>query len=203
VKAISNSSAESVTIEIEKPPKAGYVVKAAIVGDWGVGKTCIIRRFAENKFDHDYKPSIGVNIVTKIVDVRGRKLKLQLFDTGGQERFQSLRQRYYTGSNAIIFVFDTTRASSAAAIETKWLDEVKAILGDDFVRVVLANKVDLEQDREVSEYAAKQAADRIKGKYYETSALDGRNVNEAFQDLATQLMDKLFPEAKSVDTESF
>ncbi|MFX1318055.1 MAG: Rab family GTPase [Promethearchaeota archaeon] len=200
---ISNSSAESITVEIEKPPKAGYVVKVVIVGDWGVGKTSLIRRFAENTFDHDYKPSIGVNIVTKIVDVRGRKLKLQLFDTGGQERFQPLRQRYYTGSNAVIFVFDTTRASSAAAIETKWLDEVKAILGNDFIRVVLGNKVDLEHDREVSEYAAKQATDRIQGKYYETSALDGRNVNEAFQDLATQLMDKLFPEAKSVDTEPF
>ena len=203
MKDISNSSAESITIEIEKPPKAGYVVKVVIVGDWGVGKTSLIRRFAENEFDHDYKPSIGVNIVTKIVDVRGRKLKLQLFDTGGQERLQPLRQRYYTGSNAVIFVFDTTRASSAAAIETKWLDEVKAILGDDFVRVVLANKVDLENDREVSEYAAKQATDRIQGMYYETSALDGRNVNEAFQELATQLMDKLFPEAKSVDTEPF
>jgi len=174
--------------------KAGFVVKVVIVGDWGVGKTCLIRRFAENKFDHDYKPSIGVNIVTKIVNVKGRKLKLQLFDTGGQERFQPLRQRYYTGANAVVFVFDVTRASSAVAIESKWLDEVKTVLGEDFVRVVLANKTDL-ADRKVSEYAAKQATDRIQGKYFETSALDGRNVHEAFNELATQLMETLFPEA--------
>jgi small GTP-binding protein len=175
--------------------KAGFVVKVVIVGDWGVGKTSLIRRFAENKFDHDYKPSIGVNIVTKIVDVAGRKLKLQLFDTGGQERFQPLRKRYYTGANAVVFVFDITRASSAAAIETKWLDEVKSTLSDDFVRVVMANKTDLASERTVSEYAAQQATNRIQGKYYETSALDGRNVTEAFIELAAQLMEKLFPEA--------
>ncbi len=175
--------------------KAGFVVKVVIVGDWGVGKTCLIRRFAENKFDHDYKPSIGVNIVTKVVDVKGRKLKLQLFDTGGQERFQPLRKRYYTGANAVIFVFDITRPSSASAIESKWLDEVTSTLGDDFVRVVMANKTDLSSERTVSEYAAQQATERIQGKYYETSALDGRNVSEAFIELATQLMKKLFPEA--------
>ncbi len=180
---------------MEDSPKAGYVVKVVIVGDWGVGKTSLIRRFAENRFAHDYKPSIGVNIVTKIIDVKGRKLKLQLFDTGGQERLQPLRQKYYTGSKAVIFVFDVTRASSAASIESKWLDEVKSILGDDFERIVLANKTDLEPDREVSKYAAKQATDRIQGKYFETSALDGRNVLKAFTELATQLMEKLFPEA--------
>ena len=170
------------------------MVKVVFCGDWGVGKTSLIRRFAENKFDHDYKPSIGVNIVTKILDVKGRKLKLQMFDTGGQERFRTMRQRYYTGANAAVFVFDVTRASSATAIESRWLDEVEEILGSDFERLVLANKVDLDHEREVSEYAAKQATSRIQGNYYETSALDGGNVDDAFSNLGARLMDKLFPE---------
>lgn len=194
MKLISHNSDNSNSPTGAASEKAGFVVKVIIVGDWGVGKTSLIRRFAENKFDHDYKPSIGVNIVTKVVDVDGRKLKLQLFDTGGQERFQPLRQKYYKGANAVIFVFDITRASSASAIESKWLDEVKSILGEAFVRIVLANKTDLESERAVSEYAAQQATDRIQGKYYETSALDGRNVIEAFSELAAQLMEKLFPE---------
>jgi len=147
VRTISAQTNSSNSSEAEKPEKAGFVVKVVIVGDWGVGKTSVIRRFAENKFEHDYKPSIGVNIVTKIIDVKGQKLKLQLFDTGGQERFQPLRQRYYTGANAVVFVFDITRASSASAIESKWLDEVTSTLGNDFVRVVLANKTDLEINR--------------------------------------------------------
>ncbi len=174
---------------------AKYVVKIVLVGDWGVGKTSLIRRFAENKFNHDYKPSIGVNVVTKIIDVKGRKLKFQIFDTGGQERLQTIRQRYYTGAHAVIFVFDITRASSAASIESRWLKEVESVLGSDFERLVLANKIDLESDREVSEYAAKQASSRIQGDYYETSAFDGKNVHTAFEKLAATLLLKLFPEA--------
>lgn len=178
----------------DQSQEAQYVVKVVFCGDWGVGKTSLIRRFAENKFDHDYKPSIGVNIVTKILDVKGRKLKLQMFDTGGQERFRTMRQRYYTGANAAIFVFDVTRASSASAIESQWLDEVEEVLGSDFERLVLANKIDLDHEREVSEYAAKQATARIQGNYFETSAFDGMNVHDAFSNLAARLMDKLFPE---------
>jgi len=178
----------------DQSQEAQYVVKVVFCGDWGVGKTSLIRRFAENKFDHDYKPSIGVNIVTKILDVKGRKLKLQMFDTGGQERFRTMRQRYYTGANAAIFVFDVTRASSASAIESRWLDEVEEVLGSDFERLVLANKIDLDHEREVSEYAAKQATARIQGNYFETSAFDGMNVQDAFSNLAARLMDKLFPE---------
>ena len=105
-----------------------------------------------------------------------------------------MRQRYYTGANAAVFVFDVTRASSATAIESRWLDEVEEILGSDFERLVLANKVDLDHEREVSEYAAKQATSRIQGNYYETSALDGGKVDDAFSNLAARLMDKLFPE---------
>lgn len=172
-----------------------YVVKIVLVGDWGVGKTSLVRRFAENKFDHDYKPSIGVNVVTKIIDVKGRKLKFQMFDTGGQERLQPIRQRYYAGAHAVIFVFDITRASSAASVESRWLKEVENVLGSDFERLVIANKIDLEANREVSEYAARQATKRIQGEYYETSAFDGKNVDIAFEKLAATLLRKLFPEA--------
>lgn len=105
-----------------------------------------------------------------------------------------MRQRYYKGAQGVVFVFDVTRASSAAAIESHWLNEVEDILGKDFERLVLANKTDLENEREVSEYAAKQATTRIQGSYYETSALSGKNVEEAFSDLAERLLKKLFPE---------
>jgi small GTP-binding protein len=195
VRTISNFPNDDEASDTDDSKEAQFVVKVVFCGDWGVGKTSLIRRFAENKFDHDYKPSIGVNIVTKILDIQGRKLKLQMFDTGGQERFRTMRQRYYTGANAAIFVFDVTRASSAVAIESRWLDEVEEVLETDFERLVLANKTDLEHEREVSEYAAKQATARIKGNYFETSAFDGSGVQAAFSDLATRLMTKLFPEA--------
>ena len=195
VRTLSFFPDESVNADQKVSGPAQYVVKTVICGDYGVGKTSLIRRFVENTFDHDYKPSIGVNILTKVVDIEGRRIKLQLFDTGGQERFRSMRQRYYVGAHAVIFVFDVTRASSATAIETQWIDEVEGVLGSDFERLVLANKADLAHEREVSGYAAKQATQRIQGNYYETSALSGVNVNEAFTDLAERLLKKLFPEA--------
>jgi len=172
-----------------------YVAKVAMCGDWAVGKTSLVRRFAENKFDHNYIPSIGLNVVTKIIDLgEGRRLKLNIFDTGGQERFKSMRRRYYRGAQGVIFVFDLTRADTAVSLETRWLPEVESVLSTDFERVVLGNKLDLEPQREVSEYAARQMAERIGAPYFETSALLGRNVQEAFRDLASRLMEKHFSE---------
>lgn len=174
---------------------ARYVMKVVMCGDWGVGKTSLVRRFAENKFDHDYKPSIGVNIVVKIVDVGGRKVKLDLFDTGGQERFQSLRQRYFTGAGAAVFVYDMTRPESAVSVQDRWVAEVEAVVPEGFERMVIANKADLGGERAVSEYAGQQLAERIHAIYTETSALDGRNVEQAFIQLATRLVERHFPEA--------
>jgi len=172
-----------------------YVAKVAMCGDWAVGKTSLVRRFAEDKFDHNYIPSIGLNVVTKVVDVGGgRRIKLNIFDTGGQERFRPMRRRYYQGSQGVVFVFDLTRADTAVSIESRWLSEVESSLSRDFERIVLGNKLDLEPQREVSEYAGREMAKRIGASYFETSALLGRNVQEAFRELASRLMAKYFPE---------
>ncbi|MFX1475206.1 MAG: Rab family GTPase [Promethearchaeota archaeon] len=173
--------------------EARYVAKAVIVGDYSVGKTSLVRRFVEGTFEHDYKPSIGVNITMKVVDAGGMKLKFNLFDAGGQERFEPIRKKYYRGTQAVIYVFDITRAESAVSIEKRWMVEVEAVIGRDYARIVLANKADLPQ-REVSEYAGRQVAERINAAYYETSALDGRNVNEAFTELAAIILRKHFSE---------
>ncbi len=167
-----------------------YSQKVVVCGDYSVGKTSLIRRFAENKFDHDYIPSIGLNVVTKDVNIAGTDVKLNLFDTGGQERFEPLRLRYYEGADAVIFVFDLTRASSANAVQNQWIAEVKRVLKNDFIKMIFGNKADLQDEREVSEHAAIQMAERLGATYYETSALDGSNVQEAFNNLASQLLRK-------------
>ena len=175
--------------------EARYVMKVVMCGDWAVGKTSLVRRFVENRFDHDYKPSIGVNIVVKIVDVGQKKVKLDIFDTGGQERDRPLRQRYYKGASAAVFVYDMTRAESAVSVQNRWLAEVEAVIPEGFERMVIANKADLGGERAVSEYAGQQLAERIGAIYTETSALDGRNVEQAFIELAARLIKKHYPEA--------
>jgi small GTP-binding protein len=175
--------------------EARYVMKVVMCGDWAVGKTSLVRRFVENRFDHDYKPSIGVNIVVKIVDIGGKKVKLDIFDTGGQERFRPLRQRYYKGASAAVFVYDMTRAESAVSVQNRWVADVEAVIPEGFERMVIANKADLGSERAVSEYAGQQLAERIGAIYTETSALDGRNVEQAFVELAARLVKKHYPEA--------
>jgi small GTP-binding protein len=175
--------------------EARYVMKVVMCGDWAVGKTSLVRRFVENRFDHDYKPSIGVNIVVKIVDIGGKKVKLDIFDTGGQERFRPLRQRYYNGASAAVFVYDMTRAESAVSVQNRWVADVEAVIPEGFERMVIANKADLGSERAVSEYAGQQLAERIGAIYTETSALDGRNVEQAFVELAARLVKKHYPEA--------
>ncbi len=172
-----------------------YVFKVILCGDYAVGKTSLVRRYVENRFSHDYKPSIGVNVLEKIISVGKEKLKLDIWDTGGQERLKSLRKKYFFGSDAAIFVFDITRASSAVSIQDQWVKEVESVLGKDFLRILVGNKSDLDNDREISEYAGKQLAERFTANYVETSALDGRNVDVAFTELASRLMKKRFPEA--------
>jgi len=175
--------------------EARYVMKVVMCGDWAVGKTSLVRRFVENRFDHDYKPSIGVNIVVKIVGIGEKKVKLDIFDTGGQERFHPLRQRYYKGASAAVFVYDITRAESAVSVQNRWVADVEAVIPEGFERMVIANKVDLGGERAVSEYAGQQLAESIGAIYTETSALDGRNVEQAFIELAARLIKKHYPEA--------
>jgi len=174
---------------------ARYVMKVVMCGDWAVGKTSLVRRFVENRFDHDYKPSIGVNIVVKILDIGGKKVKLDIFDTGGQERFRPLRQRYYKGASAAVFVYDMTRAESAVSVQNQWVADVEAVIPEGFERMVIANKADLSSERAVSEYAGQQLAERIGAIYTETSALDGQNVERAFIELAARLIKRHYPEA--------
>lgn len=183
------------TLRSDGDAEARYVMKVVMCGDWAVGKTSLVRRFVENRFDHDYKPSIGVNIAVKIVDVGGKKVKLDIFDTGGQERFRPLRQRYYKGASAAVFVYDMTRAESAVSVQDRWVADVESVVPEGFERMVIANKADLGSERTVSEYAGQQLAQRIGAIYTETSALDGRNVEQAFIELAARLIKKHYPEA--------
>ena len=183
------------TLRSDGDADARYVLKVVMCGDWAVGKTSLVRRFVENRFDHDYKPSIGVNIAVKIVDIGGKRVKLDIFDTGGQEHFRPLRYQYYKGASAALFVYDMTRPGSALSIQNRWVTDVEASVPEGFERMIIANKADLTSERAVSEYAGRQLAERIGAIYTETSALDGRNVEHAFVELAARLIEKYYPEA--------
>ncbi len=169
--------------------------KVSVCGDWAVGKTSLVRRFATNTFTHDYLTTIAVNHVTKKLKIQGFNIALQVWDTGGQERFSQLRQRYYKASDGVIFVFDLTRPESFRNIEKRWVSEVNGIL-EDYVPTIWGAKSDLFDQRVVSRNSGMRLARKMNAYYFETSALTGEKVEEAFSSLTKLILSKVLSTGK-------
>lgn len=164
-------------------------------GDWAVGKTSLVRRFSTDAFSHDYLPTIGANLVVKEVDLHGFRIHLTIWDTGGQERFSSLRKKYYEGSDGVVFAFDLTRPETFYHIETRWIPEVNAVLKD-YIPSLLATKADLTDKRVVSPSSGEDLGRRMGARYFETSALTGQNVEKAFQNLSQMILSRALTKPK-------
>jgi small GTP-binding protein len=156
------------------------VLKVVVAGDGAVGKTSLIRRYCEGKFEHTRVATIGVDFQTQTVELPERTVKLSIWDMAGQERFAVVRAGFYRGSRAAALVYDVTEPQTLADLE-RWREEVlTAVQEQPFL--VVGNKIDLE--RVVSEEQGKAFADSIGALYLETSALTGSGVPWLFQGLA-------------------
>jgi small GTP-binding protein len=156
------------------------VLKVVVAGDGAVGKTSLIRRYCEGKFEHTRVATIGVDFQTQTVELPERTVKLSIWDMAGQERFAVVRAGFYRGSRAAALVYDVTEPQTLADLE-RWREEVlTAVQEQPFL--VVGNKIDLE--RIVSEEQGKAFADSIGALYLETSALTGSGVPWLFQGLA-------------------
>lgn len=167
-----------------------YVFKIVVCGDYAVGKTSLVRRFATNSFTHDYLTTIDVNHVSKNIGIEGIDITLSIWDTGGQERFSHLRKRYYQGARGVIFVFDITRPESYRAIEKRWIPEVNGVI-DDYIPTIWGTKADLTAQRVVSTNSGDRLARRLQANFFETSALTGQNVEKAFANLSKLILSKV------------
>lgn len=151
-----------------------------MAGDGNVGKTSLIRRFCEGKFEQARVATIGVDFQTQTVDLSGQTVKLSIWDMAGQDRFQIIRAGFYRGSRASALVYDVTEASSFERL-VQWRDEIlEAVEQQPFV--IVGNKIDLE--RTVQPQQAQEFANSLQAPYLETSALDGGGVAQLFETLA-------------------
>lgn len=155
------------------------MVKIIVLGNGSVGKTSLATRFAKNTFKSEYQPSIGVNLMVKMVAYQDQFVKVLVFDTAGQEFMSSLRKQHYTGANGAVIVFDITSRASFDDLH-KWVNEVKDEVGD-LKTVFVGNKVDLQDDRVVSFDEAFAYTMSMKGEYLESSAKEDVGVNDIFQ----------------------
>lgn len=158
-----------------------YEFKVLLVGDPAVGKTSLIRRFVEGRFEKEYKMSIGVDIFSKTVEVDDKVARLTLWDIASQERFARFRSAFYQQANGVLVVFDLTRPDTLESVED-WVREVKQYAGEVEVALV-GNKNDLKNQRKIKREDVDPWVDRYDCIYVETSALTGDGVEEAFTSL--------------------
>ncbi len=164
-----------------------YAFKFVIVGDHEVGKTSLIRQFVERKFTHDYRATIGLNILAHNFDFEGNEIGVQLWDIGAQQYFKRFRKIYYTGAEAAFIVFDLTRRESFENVKS-WHKEISNLIEEKNIPIVIiGNKSDLSEQRLISteegEVLAKSFSENASS-YIETSALTGNNVKDAFELIA-------------------
>ena len=163
--------------------------KILTIGESGVGKTCILRRFVENKFLKNHLATIGIDFKTKNLIINNKEIKLKIWDTAGQERFRNIATQYYKGADGIVLVYDVTDDGSFEKIRD-WMAQIQANAEkDDLGLVLLGNKCDVEP-RVVTEEQGNKMAEELHISYFETSALTGQGIKEAFEQLARDIMKK-------------
>ena len=162
------------------------IYKVILVGDSGVGKTCLLSMYVKGVIEQTI-PTIAVEFCTKEIELYdGTKIKVQLWDTAGQERFKSLAMTYYRKAYGILLLFDITKRSSFISCK-HYLEEVRLNSDKNCIIYLIGNKVDLEQQREISYDEAKFYADKEKIKYIETSAIKNIRVEEVFSSLLNNI----------------
>ena len=163
--------------------------KILTIGESGVGKTCVLRRFVENKFLKNHLATIGIDFKTKTLNINNQEIKLKIWDTAGQERFRNITTQYYKGADGIVLVYDVTDEASYEKIRD-WMEQILAnTQQEDIGLVLLGNKCDMEP-RNVTEEMGKKMAEELKVSYFETSALNGIGIKEAFEQLTRDIMKK-------------
>lgn len=162
-----------------------YLFKIVIIGDSGVGKTNLLLRLAKNQFFGDTKPTIGVEFDAKTFTFDGTKVKAQIWDTAGQERYRAITSAYYRGTKGALLVYDVTSQQSFEDCMAIWLMELNNNSNkQDIVLALIGNKSDVpEKEREVSIEQGRQMAEKNGMIFFETSAMNGENVEEAFKKL--------------------
>ncbi|MFW9921992.1 MAG: Rab family GTPase [Candidatus Thorarchaeota archaeon] len=181
-------------------PKYQHLFKIIIVGAGKVGKTSLTIRFAEDRFRESYLPTLGVDFLTKNMVIEERNIKLQLWDTGGQEFVMSLLPFYFSGAAGGVLVYDITNRNSFNSLDY-WLKQIRQNAGD--IPVTLAgNKIDIADQRKVSIEEAKQFAKDKNLIYMETSAKTGISVPDLFEGIVKVIFDRELMKIKNKKDES-
>lgn len=166
-----------------------YIAKYIIIGDSKTGKSSLGLKYSRNQYDEKSTSTIGLDLFIKVVDVDGKKLKIQIWDTAGQERFASLIQTIYRNAKCIIYCFDITNRNSFNNLHY-WIDSSNESTDSDCIRCIVGTKKDLEDKREVDYIDALNFAAKKNMIYYEISSKMNRGINDLFNNLNIEVLNK-------------
>jgi len=161
------------------------IFKVIVIGDPAVGKTSLLTKFATNKFEEKYLPTVGVSIVKETIELKesNATINLMFWDVAGQPQFYMLHRPYFNGADGMLLVFDITRSSTFSNINNWYNSAVKYGLSG-IPRILIGNKVDLKDERKIILPMAEHLSEKLNAPYFETSALTGETVKEIFQKIA-------------------
>ena len=167
-----------------------YVYKILLLGDSSVGKTCFLLRYTDKTFK-SHKITIGLDYSLKSMRLKsGRNIKLQIWDTAGQDRFRAITKNYFKGSQGIILIYDVTNRQTFENLKN-WISQIREEATQNEIIYIVANKIDMEDGRIINKEEGEKFAEELGVPYIETSAKIGINVDKTFEDLAERI-DKVF-----------
>ena len=167
-----------------------FIFKIVLIGDSGVGKTNILSRYINNQFSLTTQATVGVEFGSKIIKKGEKLIKLQIWDTAGQERYKSITKSYYKGAKGALIVYDISRKESFLNVD-KWIGDLKEFGENDLCIILVGNKCDLDNIRQVQTDEVSKKAEQYKVGFCETSALNSKNINFAFQELIKLITEKI------------
>jgi Ras-related protein Rab-1A len=168
-----------------------YVLKIILVGDSGIGKSSLMLRFVDNMYTDTYISTIGVDFKTRIVPYKSKKIKLQIWDTAGQEIFRNIVSSYYRTAHGILLTYDITQQSSFQHLQQYWMKDIIKYRTPDASIMIVGTKSDLYESREVRSETAAEYAIQCGATYMETSARSTVNVEKVFTDLVAKIMENV------------
>lgn len=164
-----------------------YQFKIVLLGEGCVGKTSLVLRYCQDKFNDKHLTTLQASYLTKKLNIEGKRVNLSIWDTAGQERFHALGPIYYRDSNGAILVYDITDEDSFQKVKS-WVKELRKILGDDICLCIVGNKIDLEKDRHVDADEAEAYAKSVGAKHLHSSAKLNKGVDEVFLELSKNMV---------------
>ena len=168
-----------------------YVYKVLLLGDTTVGKTCFLMKYTDKTFQDIHMATIGLDYRLKSMKLKsGKNIKLQIWDTAGQDRFRAITKNYYKGSHGIILIYDVTNVQTFENVK-QWVSQIREEASANVIIYIAGNKIDMEEERKVNKEEGEKLAEELGFPFVETSAKSGININKTFEDLVERI-DKIY-----------